>query len=51
MRRRTATALALHLSQVPRGWIMLGAALASWMLLAAMLMGISQLFAYVSAVI
>lgn len=51
MRRSTAVAQSLHLSQIPRGWIVLGSALASWMLLAAMWTATSQLFSYVLAAV
>jgi hypothetical protein len=51
MRRTTTAAQAIQISHFPRGWIVLGAAIASWMLVAAMWMATSQLFVYVSGAI
>jgi len=51
MRRNAAVAQAGHIHHVPRGWFILGAALASWMLIAVMWTGTSQLFSFVSSAI
>ena len=51
MRRTTAVAQTSHGPQIPRGWIVLGAALASWMVVAVLWTGTSQLFSYVASAI
>jgi len=49
MRRTTA---ATHQTLgLPRGWIITGAALASWMVVAVVWTGLNQLFTFVSAAI
>lgn len=45
------TAATHQTSGLPRGWIITGAALASWMVVAAAWAGMSQLFTFVSAAI
>ena len=50
MRQPTMTSHAQSIS-IPRGWIVLGAALLSWALVAATWSMTTQLFAYVSAAI
>lgn len=47
MRRTTAVAQVAHVHHVPRGWIVLGAALASWMVVAGLWTGMSQLFSVI----
>lgn len=49
MRHTPAVAHTSQALPIPRGWIVLGAALMSWMLVAALWTGTSQLFGYVSA--
>ncbi|MNY77638.1 hypothetical protein D3C86_2176110 [compost metagenome] len=49
MRRNTAALNAQHPLPLPRGWIILGAALTSWALFAAAWVGASQLFHFVLA--
>jgi hypothetical protein len=51
MRRTTAVAHATQALPIPRGWIVLGAAMVSWMIVALLWTGGSQLFSYVSAAI
>jgi len=51
MRRNSAIAKAAQVPQVPRGWIILGAALISWMLVAVLMTSMSQLFSFVSAAV
>lgn len=52
MRRTPSKAQALAVSRtwsLPRGWVVLGAALASWAMMVLMAAGIAQLFSYVAA--
>lgn len=49
MRHNSSVSHAAHAFPIPRGWIVLGAALMSWMLVAAFWTGTTQLFAFVSA--
>lgn len=49
MRRIPATAQTSHLPLIPRGWIVLAAALGSWLLVAAIWTAMAQLFSYVLA--
>lgn len=49
MRRTTAVAHAERPLPLSRGWIVLGAALASWALFAGMWAGLGQLFQAISA--
>lgn len=49
MRHTPAVAHTSQALPIPRGWIMVGAALMSWMFVAALWTGTSQLFSYVSA--
>lgn len=51
MRRISAVAHAVQVSQLPRAWFVLGAALVSWMLIAVLMTGTTQLFSFVSAAI
>ena len=51
MRRTTAVLHAQRPLPLPRGWIILGGALASWALLAGLWAGTSQLFAYILSVV
>ena len=51
MRRNATSAQAAQISVLPRGWIVLGAALASWMLVAMLWTGTSQLFSFVLAAV
>lgn len=44
MRRTTFASQPEVQLRLPRGWVILGAALASWMLMAALWTGLSQLF-------
>lgn len=47
MRRTTTVLHAHHPLPLPRGWIILGAALSSWALFAGLWAGTSQLFQFV----
>lgn len=47
MRRTPAVAHAAHVHHIPRGWIVLGAALASWMVVALLWAGASQVFSLI----
>ena len=49
MRRTIAAAQAQRAMPLPRGWIVVGLALASWLLFAGIWAGMSQLFAFVLA--
>ena len=49
MRRNTAALHDQHPLPLPRGWIILGAALTSWALFAAAWFGASQIFQFVLA--
>jgi hypothetical protein len=49
MRRGTAAIVRTQQSAVPRGWIVLVLALASWGAVAGMASGLGQFFAFVSA--
>lgn len=51
MRNSPAASHAVHLPQIPRGWVVVVAALASWMLVAVLWTGTTQLFSYVLATI
>ena len=51
MRRTTAVIHAQRALPLPRGWIVLGGALASWALFAGLWAGTSQLFGFVLAAI
>lgn len=51
MRRNTAVVYAQRSLPLPRGWIILGLALASWALFAGLWAGMSQLFGLVLATI
>jgi hypothetical protein len=51
MRRTTAVLHAQHPLPLPRGWIILGAALASWVLFVGLWVGTSQLYHVVLAAI
>lgn len=46
--RRTSVAHAASAPHLPRGWVMLGAMLVSWMLVALLWSGGSQLFSFVA---
>lgn len=47
MRRSNAIVRVQRATPLPRGWIVLGAALASWALFIALAASLSQLFAFV----
>lgn len=51
MRRTTAIMPLGRALPLPRGWIILGLALASWALVTGLWIGLSQLFAFVLAAI
>lgn len=51
MRHTTAVVQAQRSLPLPRGWMVVGAALASWALFAGVLTGIGQLFAFLLAAI
>lgn len=51
MRRNNAIAKAAQVPQVPRAWIVLFAAILSWMLVVVLLGSATQLFSFVSAAI
>jgi hypothetical protein len=51
MRRTTAVLHAQHPLPLPRGWIILGAALTGWALFAGLWVGTSQLFQFVLAAV
>lgn len=51
MRRTTAVLHAQHPLPLPRGWVILGAALASWAVFAGIWTGTSQLFLFIFAAI
>lgn len=51
MRRNNAIAKAAQVPQVPRAWIILGAALISWMLVAVLMTSMTQLFSFVSTAV
>ena len=51
MRRNTAALHDQHPLPLPRGWIILGAALTSWALFAAAWFGASQIFQFVLAAV
>lgn len=48
--RRTAIPAQTRTASLPRGWLVLGAALASWFIVAAMWTGMSQIFGLVASV-
>jgi hypothetical protein len=49
--RSTAMPAQTKTVSLPRGWIVLGMALASWLVVAAMLTGMSQIFDLVAAAV
>ena len=49
--RRMAAPHRLLVSQVPRGWVVLGAAMASWVLVALLWSGLSHLLSLVAGTI
>lgn len=51
MRMTATTPQAIRATGLPRGWTILGLALASWMLVAGMWVGLSQLFGFVASAI
>ena len=51
MRRTTAVIQAQRATPLPRGWLIVGLALASWALFAVLWAGMTQLFQFVAAAI
>ena len=49
--RSTAMPAQTRTAAIPRGWIVLGMALASWLIVAAMWTGMSQIFGLVAAAV
>ena len=49
MRRNMTSAQVSATATLPRGWIILGLALVSWVVVAAMVSGMMQMFSFVSA--
>ncbi|WEK05675.1 MAG: hypothetical protein P0Y65_05320 [Candidatus Devosia phytovorans] len=49
MRRSTTTVQAVAAPSIPRGWILIAAAIASWMLVVAVFAATTQLFGLVAS--
>jgi hypothetical protein len=49
--RSTAMPAQAKVAVLPRGWIIIGMALASWLVITAMWTGMTQIFALVAAVV